>query len=41
MLYACLEAGIGVTALLSLGMNSWPVPLYRAIYSMAGDSRQS
>ena len=41
MLYACLEAGIGVTALLSLGMNSWPVPLYQAIYSMAGDSPRS
>lgn len=39
MLYACLEAGIGATALLSLGMNSWPIPVYRAIYSMAGDSR--
>src|SRR5580693_7608774 len=29
MLYACLEAGIGATALLSLGMNSWPIPVYR------------
>lgn len=39
VLYACLEAGIGATALLSLGMNSWPVPVYRAIYTMAGGSR--
>jgi spermidine synthase len=38
-LYACLEAGIGATAVLSLGLNSWPLPLYRAIYTMAGDSR--
>src|SRR5208282_4631385 len=27
-LYACLEAGIGATAVLSLGLNSWPLPLY-------------
>jgi spermidine synthase len=39
LLYACLEAGIGATALLSLGMNSWPLPVYRAIYAMAGGSR--
>ena len=39
LLYAILEAGIGMTALLSLGMNSWPIPLYHAIYSLAGDSR--
>jgi spermidine synthase len=39
LLYACLEAGIGATALLSLGMNSWPLPLYRMIYSLAGNSR--
>lgn len=39
LLYGCLEAGVGLTALLSLGLNSWPVPLYRAIYAMAGDSR--
>ena len=39
LLYACLEAGIGATALLSLGMNSWPIPLYHAIYSFAGNSR--
>src|SRR5271170_7477806 len=39
LLYACLEAGIGATALLSLGMNSWPIPVYRAIYAMAGGSR--
>src|SRR5271170_7133869 len=38
-LYAVLEACIGATALLSLGMNSWPMPLYHAIYTMAGDSR--
>jgi spermidine synthase len=38
-LYACIEAGIGVTALLSLGLNSWPLAFYRAIYSMAGESR--
>jgi len=39
LFYACLEAGIGATALLSLGMNSWPIPLYHAIYTLAGDSR--
>jgi spermidine synthase len=39
VLYSILEAGIGITALLSLKMNQWPLPLYRAIYSLAGGSR--
>ncbi len=39
MVYAILEAGIGLAALLTLGMNSWPEPFYRAVYSLAGDSR--
>ncbi len=39
MLYALLESGIGLTALLSLGMNRWPIPLYREIYAMTGSSR--
>jgi spermidine synthase len=39
LFYACLEAAIGASALLSLGLNSWPIPLYRAIYTLAGHSR--
>jgi spermidine synthase len=39
VLYSLLEAGIGITALLSLGMTRWPLPVYRAIYHFAGDSR--
>jgi len=39
VLYAILEASIGATALLSLSMNSWLAPLYRAIYATTGDSR--
>jgi spermidine synthase len=39
LLYAGLEAAIGASALLSLGLNLWPIPLYRAIYSLAGESR--
>jgi len=37
--YALIEAGIGMTALLSLGLNLWPIPLYRLIYHLAGNSR--
>jgi spermidine synthase len=39
VLYACIEAAIGVTAILSLGMNSWPIPLYREVYSLTAGSR--
>jgi spermidine synthase len=39
VLYGLLEAGIGIGALLSLGMNRWPVPLYRALYAFAGEHR--
>jgi spermidine synthase len=39
LLYAIIEAGIGLSALASLGMNSWPIPLYRAMYTFAGNSR--
>ncbi len=36
--YAILEAAVGATAVLSLGLNVWPIPFYRAIYSFAGNS---
>ncbi len=39
LLYAALEAGIAIAAILSLKMNSWPVPLYRVLYTMAHESR--
>jgi spermidine synthase len=38
-MYAALEAGIGITAVLSLRMNSWPIPLYREIYFLTSGSR--
>ncbi len=39
LIYALLEAGIGVSAWASLGLSTWPVPLYRVIYRAAGESR--
>ncbi len=39
LVYALLEAGIGVSAWASLGLSTWPMPLYRAIYHAAGESR--
>ena len=39
VLYAVIEAGIGITALASLALNFWPISLYRAIYTFAGNSR--
>jgi spermidine synthase len=38
--YALLELGIGLSALVSLSLPDRLVPIYRAIYDSAGDSRQ-
>ena len=37
--YALLECGIGLSALLSLALPNWLMPVYQAIYDLAGESR--